>query len=153
MSRKHYNINIDDSKSSQKHWESCMKFIILIALALTSTLSFGAAQCPANSQTIKICKSTPKAGDGDIARAMGSIAICEQADSTILVLEKDNESESGVATVTVRMGGTSYSIIDGDVGISLSLQTGVRPSSTTKARLTISFIKAKVSNSSTFTCK
>ena len=130
-----------------------MKFMMLIVLLTASTLSYGAAKCPANSQMIKACKSTPKAGDGEIASAVGSIAICDQANSTIMVLEKDGDSDSGIATVSVRMGGTTYSVVDGDVAVSLSLPTGTRPAPTTQARFTISYLKAKVSNTSTFTCK
>lgn len=130
-----------------------MKLIFTIAILTASALSFGAAECPKDSTTIKICKSTPKAGDGEIASALGSVAICEQGNEAIMVLEKDGESQSGIATVTIRMGGTTYSITDGNTGLSLSLPTGMAPAKNTKARLTISFPKANVSNSSTFTCK
>jgi hypothetical protein len=130
-----------------------MKFTLLIAAMVFSTLSFGAATCPANSRTIRTCISTPKSGDGEIASAMSSVALCEDGGTTSIVLDKDGDTESSVVTVTQRMGGTSYSVVDGDMGISISLPTGMRPAPTTQARLTISFLKAKVSNSSTFTCK
>lgn len=131
-----------------------MKLLIFIALLTTSTLGFATATCPANSKTFKICKSTPIEGDSEIASALDSIAICNQGAKASLVLEKDGDSEGDIASVVERMGGSTYSITDGNVAMSLSLPTGTRKAST-KARFTITFTKAKpvVSASSTFTCK
>lgn len=127
--------------------------MLIISLLTISSFSFGAITCPTGTQTMKTCVSTPKDGDGKIARAVNSIAICEQGNNSIMVLEKDGDSDNSVAKVEERMGGTTYSFSDGNTMVALSIPTGMRSSKKTVARFTISFPKANVSNSSTFTCK
>ena len=131
-----------------------MKTLISLFALLSSSLVLAAATCPQGSTTHKVCTSTPKAGDNDMAaQVFDSIAVCSKGQKVVLVMEKNGESQAAPATAEVRMGGTSYNVkADDGVTMSLSFVTGTRYPSTT-AKFTVNFTQANLSSSSTYTCK
>jgi len=131
-----------------------MKNLIAILPLLISQAVFATASCPNSTQTTKICLSTPKAGDEEIASSvLDSIAVCSKGSDTILVMEKAGDSQDAKAKVTSTVGGINYAINTSDVNFVLGMATGIRPSATKLARLTVTLKAAKISASSTYTCK
>ncbi|MFL5783990.1 MAG: hypothetical protein ACJ76H_05215, partial [Bacteriovoracaceae bacterium] len=101
-----------------------MKFALVVFLSLLASTAF-AAKCPQGASVIKTCKSTPAADDEAVAGDMlDSIAICSKKNSTLFVAEKNGHSEVAKASVETRMGGATYSVMDGDVEFKLSIVTG-----------------------------
>lgn len=129
-----------------------MKTLIFsIAFALSST-ALASAICPSQTQKVAICLSTPMAGDQEVAaNVFDSIAICEQGSDSILVPEKDGESESTVAEVTRRIGGTTYLIQTADMDFSLLVVTGIN-SQKSPAQLRLDLKGNSIVASSTYTC-
>ena len=129
-----------------------MKTIAFSVVFLLTSMSFASATCPPQSQKVATCVSTPKAGDHEIAAGVfDSIAICTQGSKTILVPEKNGESEGLEAKVTARMGGTTYLVKSADVDFALSVTTGIR-SRTSPAQFKVDFKSVKIVASSTYTC-
>ena len=131
-----------------------MRVFIFLTVSLAFSFAFAAAECPTKSAQLKVCASTPKQGDSTLASGVfDSIAICSQGDDTLLVFEKNGESDESVAEVTKRDGGTTYLVRAEDVDFSLSVTTGIRPAPQTPARFTLILKDAKSQASSTYTCK
>lgn len=135
-----------------------MKSLIILAALLSSSLSFAMAKCPAESTTVAACNSTPAPGDNEFAGNLAdSIAICKKGTKTLLVIEKDGESNSGPAKVTQMMGGTSYSVKEDTVLFNFSIPQAVNPQAKPHAKLSITFTQAAggagLSGSTTYTCK
>jgi hypothetical protein len=130
-----------------------MKAVIVMAILAATSISF-ATNCPSNMKTVASCKSTPKAGDSDAAsQVLDSIAVCSQGASTVVVLEKNGESQTGEAKVEQRAGGVSYVLDAGDTAFALSYATGIRPQTQQEAQFSVLMKAADISVSSTYTCE
>jgi hypothetical protein len=129
-----------------------MKFIVFLTVSALASVSM-AATCPAGTQKVMTCKSTPKAGENDVsADAFDSILVCSKgAKAASLTMVKDGKSESLDAIVTVRMGGTSYTVETEDVNVQLSVTTGIR-SKTSPAQFTLDYKVANMVAKSSYTC-
>jgi len=126
--------------------------IIFTAVFAISSVSFAAATCPSQTDTVAICKSTPQKGDQEVAASVfDSIAVCAQDSTTSLVLEKNGQSEAAEAIVEPRTGATTYRIETSDVDFSLSITVGRNPKAL-PAKLNVNFKTAKVDATSTYTC-
>ena len=130
-----------------------MKKMIVLALFSLSFASFASETCPAKTQQVATCLSTPKSGDQKVAaNIFDSITICSQGAKSILIMEKNGESDSREAKVTRRMGGTSYLIQEPDVDFTLSVTTGLNGNAM-PAHLKIEFKAPELIASSTYSCK
>lgn len=128
-------------------------FAVAFSMFSMSSMSFAAATCPQQSDNAMVCKSTPQAGDEEVAvGVLDSIAICGQGSKTVLVLEKDGESEVAEAKVDNRAGGSSYTVSTPDVDFSISV-TGAIRGNTLPAKFTINIKSNNIVASSTYTCK
>lgn len=113
-----------------------------------------AATCPLDSQTVRSCKSTPEAGDQELAAGtFDSIAICSQEGKTLMAFEKGGQQEVTEAQVQVRTGGISYSVDTKDVEFSLSVTSGIPSAATIPAHFTVNFKQASLKASSTYSCQ
>jgi hypothetical protein len=131
---------------------SFMKAILFFALILGSSLSFAEVKCPDKTDTLRICKSTPQAGDSEVAiDTMDEIAICASGKRVQLVLEKNGESEADEAKVISRAGATTYSINAGDTEFSLT--TIVSRNKENNAKFSIQMKAANIIATSTYSCK
>jgi len=129
-----------------------MKTMIFSSLMVLSSISVAAATCPQNTQTVYTCKSTPTAGDEEVASTMlDSISICSKGNETLMLVEKNGEADMALATVDMRMGGTSYTLKTPEMDFSLSVVTGILDK-TSPARFTLHLKAANISASSTYTC-
>lgn len=101
-----------------------MVFTTVMAL---SSLGFAAAECPAQAKTIHLCESTPQKDDSDVVAGMfDSIAVCDQGQKTLLVVEKSGASEMVEAQATSLAGGTIYTLPPMEAyELSLSVTTGI----------------------------
>jgi hypothetical protein len=133
--------------------KSMKKIIFLTAFILSSVSSISmAANCPANTKKEKTCLSTPQAGDAEIAaNVFDSVTICSQGTTSILVFEKNGTSENAEATVTARMGGTSYEVKAGDVDFTLTTVSRII-NKKIPAKLVVNYTTAKVVAASTYSC-
>ena len=130
-----------------------MKSVFFMSAMLLSSLSFASATCPQDSQSLKACESTPKKGDSEVAAgALDSIALCRQGRDTLMVFEKNGQSETATAKVDPRAGGISYSVDANGTVFSLSFASGTRHQSKT-ANFTVIFTEANLEVSSTYTCQ
>jgi hypothetical protein len=127
---------------------------LLVLGAFASSTVFASAKCPNGTQTIKVCDSTPRAGDQEVASGvLDSIAICDRDGKAVLAMEKSGQTKDALAKVSVKMGGTSYTVSAGGVEFVLSMTTGTAPAPTKPAKLTVNFKKAGISASASYTCK
>jgi hypothetical protein len=133
-----------------------MKFLVfsMMIFGLSSnSIAAPLAKCPEQSKEIYLCESKPKKGDHEVAAStFDSIAVCKQNESTLLVFEKNNESESTVANVSSRAGGTTYTVETEDTDFSLSVTTGTR-FKTNSAKFSINLKAHDLQMSSTYSCK
>lgn len=128
--------------------------IAFLALASTST-ALASATCPAGTSTVLSCDSTPRKGDHEVAIGIfDSIAICGKNAKAFMVTEKAGQSDVTEVSVTSRAGGVSYVADAGGTKFSLNLATGIYPSKSQAAKLSIAFSGANVpAASSTYTCQ
>lgn len=130
-----------------------MKSVFAIVIFF-STFAHAFVSCPGDIPTVHICKSTPKAGDSELASGVfDAIAVCGTSTKLYMVLAKGSESQMGAAKIERRAGGVSYSVSEDDIVVSLSLPTGIGPKPVKMARMSITMKKAHVTASSTYTCK
>jgi hypothetical protein len=135
-----------------------MKVLLSLAVVLSSTSVLAAteASCPANTQLVKSCLSTPQKGDNEFAgNFFKAIAICQSGDQFMMsIIDGEGKADTDKVTRQVRMGGTSYIAENDSVRVSLDFATGMAPGQGSKqARLTTRFKQANMDGSSTYTCK
>lgn len=133
-----------------------MKCALTLAVLSLSPSLWASAQCPQGSKTLKSCVSTPQPGDDSFATELGeSIAICNANGVVSMVLaDKEGQSNEAVAQVESRMGGTTYSFEQDGVRLSLSVTEGTQKPNP-KAKFTVTFTEATppAFASTTYTCK
>lgn len=127
---------------------------LLSAVVLGFSSFSMAASCPFGMDTQVNCKSSPVAGDSDLASgALDSVSVCSQNGVYNLVLQKGTYTRTEVAKVDQLPGGISLMIGAGDVDFTFSYPLGTPASPTKPATLTITLRSlSNVSASSSYVC-
>lgn len=131
-----------------------MKFALILVLCFSASSVFGAAECPTNTELLKLCVPTPGPTDDAVASdLLDTLAICGSEEQLLIVVEKKGASETNEVVTVSRAGSITYMAFSGgDVDFSLSQVAGTRSPFAT-ARFTVTFKTADYAASTTYTCK
>ena len=94
-----------------------MKMILASLVILAAPFAFAKSACPAGTVRDLTCTPKTQAGeDAIVGQALPKVVICSGESSVILVLtSKSGQSEAKEATVSPRVGGTTYTVSEGNV--------------------------------------